>query len=64
MCVAQTAIAAREHGLQVTVLHDACASIDADDERTALEYLERVTGSAVVTVDRWREGKAAPSDRR
>jgi nicotinamidase-related amidase len=28
MCVAQTAIAAREHGHQVTVVVDACAEID------------------------------------
>jgi nicotinamidase-related amidase len=53
MCVAQTAIAARERGFQVTVLADACARIDEDDERIALAYLERVTGSRVCRVDEW-----------
>ena len=49
MCVAQTAIAAREHGYKVTVLADACACVDPADEQVALTYLERVTG---VRVDR------------
>jgi nicotinamidase-related amidase len=44
MCVAQTAIAAREHGLKVTVLTDACAAVNAENGQTALEYLERVVG--------------------
>ena len=47
MCVAQTAIHAREHGLKVTVLRDACADIDPDAAEIALEYLVRVTGSFV-----------------
>lgn len=45
MCVVQTAIDARELGFKVTVLVDACASVDARDERLALEYLERVVGA-------------------
>jgi nicotinamidase-related amidase len=45
MCVAQTAIDARERGLQVTVVTSACASADARVERVALEYLEAVTGT-------------------
>jgi nicotinamidase-related amidase len=44
MCVAQTAIAARERELKVTLLLDACAHIDADDARIAVAYLERVVG--------------------
>lgn len=44
MCVTQTAIAARERGLQVTLLLDACAHIDAEDARIAVAYLERVVG--------------------
>ena len=44
MCVAQTAIAAREEGFKVTVLAGACACIDPEMERIALRYLERVGG--------------------
>jgi nicotinamidase-related amidase len=44
MCVAQTAIAARELGFKVSVLADACACVDEADERIALSYLERVAG--------------------
>ena len=45
MCVAQTAIDARERGLKVTVLTGACATVGQRNERTALEYLEAITGS-------------------
>jgi nicotinamidase-related amidase len=58
MCVAQTAIAAREIGLQVTVLRDACAAVDPRNEEIALEYLERVTGSVVIPVESWCAGRA------
>ncbi len=54
LCLAQTAITARERGVQVPVLRDACASVDAADERIALEYLERVTGSVIISVETWR----------
>jgi nicotinamidase-related amidase len=47
MCVAQTAISAREAGLKVTVFADACASVDARNETIALEYLENVVGAFV-----------------
>ena len=47
MCVAQTAIDAREVGYKVTVLADACACIDPRLEAVALEYLEAVTGTVV-----------------
>jgi nicotinamidase-related amidase len=43
-CVAQTAIDARELGFKVTVLADACATVDERIERIALEYLEAVGG--------------------
>jgi nicotinamidase-related amidase len=49
MCVAQTAIGARERGFKVTVLADACACVDPEDERIALAYLERVAGVFVET---------------
>lgn len=45
MCVAQTAIDAREAGHQVTVLVAACASVDEGNAELALEYLERVAGA-------------------
>jgi nicotinamidase-related amidase len=53
MCVAQTAIDARERHLQVTVLRDACATIHPRNEGIALEYLEHVTGSVIIAVDEW-----------
>jgi nicotinamidase-related amidase len=55
MCVAQTAIAARELGFKVSVLADACACVDETDERIALAYLERVVG---VRVERARPAGA------
>jgi nicotinamidase-related amidase len=45
VCVAQTAIDARERGYKVTVVTDACATGDPEAERIALEYLERVSGT-------------------
>ena len=43
-CIAQTAIDARELGFKVTVLADACATIDERVEQVALDYLEAVVG--------------------
>jgi nicotinamidase-related amidase len=45
MCVAQTAIAARERGFKVSVLVDACATVDERMERVSLDYLENVVGA-------------------
>ena len=53
MCVAQTAIDAREQGFQVTVLHDACATVEPANERISLAYLEHVTGSVLRRVEDW-----------
>jgi nicotinamidase-related amidase len=47
-CVAQTAIDARERGFKVSVLAEACATIDERVERIALEYLEAVAGARIV----------------
>jgi nicotinamidase-related amidase len=47
-CVAQTAIDARELGFKVSVLAEACATVDEQVERVALEYLEAVAGAVVV----------------
>jgi nicotinamidase-related amidase len=49
-CVAQTTIDARELGFKVTVLASACATIDEQVERVALEYLETVAGAFVERV--------------
>jgi nicotinamidase-related amidase len=49
MCVAQTAIAAREHGYQVSVMVDACAVIDQTNAQVARDYLERVVGARLST---------------
>ncbi|MDX6631068.1 MAG: hypothetical protein QOH00_3314 [Gaiellales bacterium] len=59
MCVAQTAIDARERHFQVTVLRDACATVDPVNERIALDYLERVTGTVIATVQQWLEADGA-----
>jgi nicotinamidase-related amidase len=45
MCVVQTAIDARELGFKVTVLVDACATVDPRMEEISLEYLENVVGA-------------------
>ncbi|HEX4746415.1 MAG TPA: isochorismatase family cysteine hydrolase [Gaiellaceae bacterium] len=45
MCVAQTAIDARERGYLVTVIVTACATPDERLEQIALEYLEQVAGA-------------------
>jgi nicotinamidase-related amidase len=45
MCVAQTAIDARERGYKVTLLTDACATVSELGESVALEYLSIVTGT-------------------
>jgi nicotinamidase-related amidase len=46
-CVAQTAIDARELGFKVTVLADACATVDIRIEQVALDYLENVVGARI-----------------
>jgi nicotinamidase-related amidase len=42
MCVVQTAIHARDRGFKVSILCDACATVDEADERVALEYAESI----------------------
>jgi nicotinamidase-related amidase len=48
MCVFQTATDAVRLDFEVTVLADACASVDHRHEALALEYLEQVLGMHVV----------------
>ena len=45
MCVAQTAIAARERGLKVSIIVDACAYVCWENAEIALEYVSRVAGA-------------------
>jgi nicotinamidase-related amidase len=47
MCIVQTAIDAKELGLKVTILADACASVNPHDAELALAYAERVVGAVV-----------------
>lgn len=55
MCVAQSAIDAREAGLHASVLVPACASVDEENAQVALTYLSRVAGVLL-----HREGPALP----
>jgi nicotinamidase-related amidase len=45
MCVVQTAIAARERQLKVSIMVDACACISAENADVALAYVSRVAGA-------------------
>lgn len=47
-CVVQTALDAREHGLKVSILAEACARTDPELERIALRYAEAVGGIRVL----------------
>jgi nicotinamidase-related amidase len=46
-CVAQTAIDGRELGFKMTILADACATVDERNEQVALDYLENVVGAMI-----------------
>ena len=46
-CVIQTGIDARELGFKVTIVSDACATIDAELKRIALAYATSVGGIRV-----------------
>jgi nicotinamidase-related amidase len=48
MCVFQTATDATRAGFRVVVRADASATVDEANERTALDYLERVLGIEVI----------------
>ncbi len=43
-CLVQTAIDARELGFKVTILTDACATVDEDLEELSFRYAEEVAG--------------------
>ena len=46
-CVVQSGIDARELGFKVTIVENACASIDVELERVALRYAREVAGIRV-----------------
>jgi nicotinamidase/pyrazinamidase len=48
MCIFQTATDALRHGLRVTVLGDACASVDVRHESISLTYLHEVRGVEIL----------------
>ena len=48
MCVFQTVQDALRLGFAVSVLANACATVEPEHERTALEFLERVEGVTIV----------------
>ena len=43
-CIVQSGIDARELGFKVTILTDACLTVDSDRERTALRYAREIGG--------------------
>jgi nicotinamidase-related amidase len=51
MCVVQTAIDARELGFKVSILPEACSSVDERNERLALEYADTVVGARLHGLD-------------
>ncbi|MGN6378339.1 MAG: cysteine hydrolase family protein [Gaiellales bacterium] len=53
MCITQSAIDARETGLKVTVLRDACAHQDPDLAEISLRYLSEIAGAFVSDVEEW-----------
>jgi len=59
-CVAQSAIAARELGLKVSVAAHACATTDNESEAIALRYLVDVVGVHLETPTSARGGSAGP----
>lgn len=46
-CVVQTGIDARERGYKVTILADACATLNEQIERVALRYADEVAGMMI-----------------
>jgi nicotinamidase-related amidase len=51
MCVVQSAIDARELGFKVSIIGDACSSVDEGHRRLALRYAEEVVGARLHGLD-------------
>jgi len=60
MCVVQSAIDARELGFKVSVLAEACSSVDEEHERLALRYAEEVVGARLHVLDEIGRGRLGP----
>ena len=56
-CVVQTAIDARELEFKVTIVVDACATVDDELERIALAYAERVAGARLARASELEPGQ-------
>src|SRR3954451_10875666 len=61
-CLVQTAIDARELGFKVTILTDACATVDEELERLAFRYAEEVVGAYLDRVSAWTSSTSAPTN--
>jgi|1186.fasta_scaffold47733_2 nicotinamidase-related amidase len=61
-CLVQTAIDARELGFKVTILTDACATVDEELERLAFRYAEEVVGVYLARVSAWTSSTSAPTN--
>jgi nicotinamidase-related amidase len=57
MCVVQTAIDARELGFKVTLVTDACATVDERMERLSFEYAESIVGVRLTRADELAPGQ-------
>jgi nicotinamidase-related amidase len=60
-CIVQSGIDARELGFKVTILADACATIDEELERISLRYAEEVAGIRIATQASSRDWSSARS---
>jgi nicotinamidase-related amidase len=58
-CLVQTAIDARELGYKVTILTDACATVDDELEELAFRYAEEVVGARLARVSEWTSSTSA-----
>jgi nicotinamidase-related amidase len=60
-CLVQTAIDARELGFKVTILTDACATVDEELEELAFRYAEEVVGAYLDRVSGWTSSTSTPT---
>src|SRR4051812_1611200 len=61
-CLVQTAIDARELGFKVTILTDACATVDEELEQLSFRYAEEVVGVYLARVSAWTSSTSAPTN--
>ncbi len=58
MCVVQSAIDARELGFKVSVLPEACSSVDEENARLALDYVAKVVRARLQGLDEIGRGQS------